>query len=315
MANSGHASLTFLKNFTNLQNNNNPMNIQQWLDSGRDYATGVKLYEKFGSNKTLKKNFGRAENKWNREKLAYELGKLRHQDGHVDAPAGDDEPVMAGPIAEVNERMSEGVNDGPGAAVIPMQEGSIAEDSEFQKSLADVPTDIKELVGKTFDVADKLHGAQERFDKIGTHPNPDVQELELQWRALYKRAATLQQQFQHANTDAERLELVKEVIDIFEEQIDPIWEKLDYFNEHGKLPEEKKKTLLDKAKEFINGKKPYSEMSDVELMKERGNLRSNISKNKDKEKRKSDVEKWRKELAEVEKLLTPKSPEGDLSAR
>lgn len=52
------------------------LEVKQWFDDGKDYAAGVALYERFGKNKLLLRNFKRINNVANQKKLEYELGKL-----------------------------------------------------------------------------------------------------------------------------------------------------------------------------------------------------------------------------------------------
>ncbi|MCA8830176.1 hypothetical protein [Hymenobacter pini] len=52
------------------------MTPQQWLQSERDYETGRRIYEALGSNAHLKRTLSSGPNSYNREALAYEVGKL-----------------------------------------------------------------------------------------------------------------------------------------------------------------------------------------------------------------------------------------------
>jgi hypothetical protein len=52
------------------------MTLQAWLDSERDYEVGRLLYEHYGDNSRLKQVLGHGPNSYNREALAWELGKL-----------------------------------------------------------------------------------------------------------------------------------------------------------------------------------------------------------------------------------------------
>lgn len=255
------------------------MTINEWLQSGRDYATGVQLYEQFGTNRTLKGTFKRGDkNKWCVDKLAYELGKLSHV-ANEPALSDADDVVLAGPIAEVSAESGERER-------VRLDEGKVLQLAEWY-------------------IED---GLLEEAKAREANPIPEnapaaVQALENEWKALYKRAATLHQQLQYAESDEKRAEMCAEIVDTFEQGIDPIWSHLDEYKRTGKLPEEPKKSLLDKAKEMVLGKKPFAEMTPIELMKEQGNLRSRISKNKDKSKRQKDVDAWRAELKEVEALI------------
>ncbi|AFD05966.1 hypothetical protein [Solitalea canadensis] len=50
--------------------------IKTWLNSDRDYATGVQLYEKHGANNFLKKMFAAGIDHYNSQRLIDELQKL-----------------------------------------------------------------------------------------------------------------------------------------------------------------------------------------------------------------------------------------------
>jgi hypothetical protein len=52
------------------------MTVQAWLDSERDYEVGRLLYHQLGDNARLKQLLGHGPNSYNREALAWELGKL-----------------------------------------------------------------------------------------------------------------------------------------------------------------------------------------------------------------------------------------------
>ncbi len=72
--------------------------IKKWLDSEtQDYEEGLTLLRKYSRNRTLVNILSRKENTANREKLAYELGK-------VEVPATDqdqDEPTAPNPSSPV----------------------------------------------------------------------------------------------------------------------------------------------------------------------------------------------------------------------
>jgi hypothetical protein len=52
------------------------MTVQAWLDSERDYEVGRLLYDQLGDNTRLKQVLGHGPSAYNREALAWELGKL-----------------------------------------------------------------------------------------------------------------------------------------------------------------------------------------------------------------------------------------------
>jgi len=50
--------------------------INRWLSGGRDYATGVALYEQYGTSSVLKRLFSSGPSSFNRDKLLEALQKL-----------------------------------------------------------------------------------------------------------------------------------------------------------------------------------------------------------------------------------------------
>lgn len=54
--------------------------IQEWFDAGKPYDAGVALFEHYGRNKLLLRNFKRLQNASNEKKLEYELGKFLPKD-------------------------------------------------------------------------------------------------------------------------------------------------------------------------------------------------------------------------------------------
>lgn len=50
--------------------------VQEWIDTGCDYASGVKLFEQIGKNRLLMRQFSRNSGVANQKKLDYELRKF-----------------------------------------------------------------------------------------------------------------------------------------------------------------------------------------------------------------------------------------------
>jgi len=62
------------------------MTPQLWLQSERDYETGRRIYDALGPNAILKRTLSTGPTTYNREALAYELGKLAKAGVHVAVP-------------------------------------------------------------------------------------------------------------------------------------------------------------------------------------------------------------------------------------
>lgn len=72
------------------------MTVQDWINEGKDYNTGVQLYIRLGGNPNLIRLFLKRENKWNRNKLTYELKKFED----VEEPEPEDVPVKKPSVNE-----------------------------------------------------------------------------------------------------------------------------------------------------------------------------------------------------------------------
>lgn len=80
--------------------------VKKWFDDGKDYASGVALYERIGKNKLLLRNFKRINNVANQKKLEYELGKLLPQP-EVIKPKAALEPIVVNVEAIVEQQVQE----------------------------------------------------------------------------------------------------------------------------------------------------------------------------------------------------------------
>ncbi len=103
--------------------------IQQWLDSDRDYLTGVVLYTRYGSNKHLKIQMAKKHSRLLEEKLVYELEKI-----HLSAPK----------IKSKKTRVKEKVKTAkavPGAKEFPKRFSTLKVDPQY--NLVDLPDILK----------------------------------------------------------------------------------------------------------------------------------------------------------------------------
>ena len=97
--------------------------------------------------------------------------------------------------------------------------------------------------------------------------NETVKELDNTWRRKYKTANHIHQTVLKNESASEQnlKEGALKILDIFENEIDPIWKDLKHFDENGTLPE----------KHFLTPKK---EISITDKMKRRNTLRTYLSK-------------------------------------
>lgn len=120
------------------------------------------------------------------------------------------------------------------------------------------------------------------------------QALDVKKGRLYNMAQYLKAQLDNADTEAKRLELALKIVKTWRE-IDGIWEKLDYWNEHGQMMPENNKAVID-----------LDTATETQMLKHRNNLRSHISKLKKRPKRVNDLLQKQKELELVTQKLIDK---------
>lgn len=120
------------------------------------------------------------------------------------------------------------------------------------------------------------------------------QALDVKKGRLYNMAQYLKAQLDNAATQEVRLELALKIVKTWRE-IDAIWEKLDYWNEHGQMMPENAKAVID-----------LDTATESEMIKHRNNLRSHISKLKKRPKRINDLLQKQKELETVTQKLIDK---------
>jgi hypothetical protein len=106
--------------------------IQEWLESGQDYAQGVALYEAHGRSAVLRSTLAFGETDFTRGKLVHALQQLA---GTAPAPAARPTaaPVPAPPVAV------------PPMAVDPQRRDWLAERNHLHAQLALVATDAERL--------------------------------------------------------------------------------------------------------------------------------------------------------------------------
>lgn len=171
--------------------------VKAWVNSKhKDYWTGVQLYERYGTNRTLIRLFKRKESAYTRQKLAEELRKLAEKP------------------KKQNYKVTQRYSD-----------------------TAKSPVNHQEL--------------------------PDVlKKLDIEKGKLFKEAAQLHEQISEQMEDmpkANRLK-AKDTIERNFKRIEQIWADIDYWQQHGELPEHLKETPKDEGErirlsDFINRRK------------------------------------------------------------
>lgn len=139
--------------------------------------------------------------------------------------------------------------------------------------------------------AEVLSAKKKQHDRFETD-NDTVVELSNTRDVLFAEQTNLRGGLEAMETDEDRRIAALRIVEI-DDLLAPIYEKLDYFKEHGKLPEvegEKKVTAL-------------ADMSEGDLIKKRNNNRAYISNPKNKENKQGEVKRRTEENVEIEKLL------------
>lgn len=108
----------------------------------------------------------------------------------------------------------------------------------------------------------------------------EIRDLEKKWKGMYKEASFLHSRL--AIVPEGRKDAAFRILELFK-QIEPIWQMLNQYKASGKLPEvvQPKKTSI------------------ADSMKRVNNLKTYISKYKNTEARKDDVEKWMQEMQKL----------------
>lgn len=119
-----------------------------------------------------------------------------------------------------------------------------------------------------------------------------VEKLNRIMKDEFKRANHLFMTSLRSSDHKEREEAAAHILKSFSKVIHPIQKDLKYYKNFKKLPENHYLTI-----------KVTEEISDVDIKQQILNLRSQISKNKNKPDRKSEVEKWKTQKLQLEAIL------------
>jgi hypothetical protein len=123
----------------------------------------------------------------------------------------------------------------------------------------------------------------------------EIEALEKEWRKYYKEASFLHQTLAYMPTDEERRLAALTILDNMD-KAQEIWDKLDFYKEHGYLPKE------------IEAKVSF-QSSLSSLFKRRNTLRTYISKFKGKADKVEKLKDWQSELLEIQQIIEEKESE------
>ena len=228
--------------------------IKSWLESEKDFETGVQLYSRFGQSQNLKRILERSEVcQEHLDTLTYELGQL------LDAPA-DYEKIRSTRLLFASNRTllndqenlaSTLVSMPPDAALYAHQQ--IRGSTPYDVSLSG-PLDIQSVVENG------------RFSKEDEYLFQTIKE-KLKLRDHLHATLELVPKDQCKNNALMILEL--------SDQITEDYQRHDHFKKHGVLPPEK-------IIELKKPDKPVIDLSQAELEKRKLNIRTKISVYKNK---------------------------------
>ena len=280
--------------------------ILNWLQSPRVYLEGVRLYDQYGYNNILKRNFNRGQSEVMMDTLVYELGKLIGLNEHEVAklPRKTSVPklqkkAIVTPIDDLLMQLAESL--GITVDEVFGNETKITELTEAQQQavekLAPAYAEVPETIKKVIRIREKYpflrsQDCPEEFkimvaDMFTAYDN-------------YREAYTL---LSDKNSKDENLELAQAVVENYLANR-AMWEELDYYLANGEI--------LGNLPifELLKLRKEISELTDMDLMKKLNTTKPNITKSKkaiegaksddEKAEAKTRLEKWQQVKAEVE---------------
>mgnify|MGYP000088406831 CR=1 FL=1 len=175
---------------------------------------------------------------------------------------------------------------------------SSGEDSYNRKKLIEELREIEEALLEEQEEEDPIEEAgtepaepsPKRSPRVVTQAasTPEAQQLDEQWKPLYKEANHYFESLGYLATDEECKEAAFKVLDLMDE-VEEIWEKKDFLAKHGELPE--------------YAAPGVDEWSESDLIKRRNTLRTYLSKAKNGKLKKENIPTWRAELDDLERRL------------
>lgn len=279
--------------------------ILLWLKGPRVYLDGVKLYETYGYNRSLKQNLSKNSGEYYERILIHELAKL----------AGISEQELKN-LERTNSQISANISiqNSDDVPVTPQYVDDLM--MQLAKSFntnvddfftGDVPTDATEPQSKAFEALKagylevpetmkKIIRFREEFPFLSASDCPDeLKILVSDMFTAYDKYRAAFKDLSIANSPDDNFVLAQQVIENYLENRS-IWEELEYYKEHGEVLGQHplfSKLMLEKE---------ISAIEDVDLIKKLTNARSNVTKNKsrvetseteeDKQKAQEALNKW-----------------------
>lgn len=269
--------------------------ILNWLQSPRVYLEGVRLYDQYGYNNILKRNFNRGQAEAMMNVLVYELGNLiglnEHEVAKLPRKAASPKPAIKTAVTPVDELLMQ-LAESLGVTVdeVFSNEAKLTELTEAQQQavekLAPAYAQVPETIKKVIRIREKYpflrsQDCPEEFkimvaDMFTAYDN-------------YREAYTL---LSDKNTKDENLELAQAVVENYLANR-AMWEELDYYLANGEI--------LGNLPifELLKLRKEISALSDMDLMKKLNTTKPNITKSKKAIETAKDAE----EKAEAEKRM------------
>lgn len=251
--------------------------IMAWLQGPREYREGIALYDRFGYNKALKNSFSKGETAMLRQTLEYELGKLvglTEQNLKTMSRSAKKavEPVKEKVIIpktyiddlllQLAGQLHVTVDDMFGGQTIVFQNENHEKAFEaIRPAYAEVPELMKKVI--------RIREAYP-FLKDVNCPN-ELKIMVADMFSAYDRYREAYALLSPENPLPDNLALAKEVVENYLSNR-AMWEELDYYKENGEL--------LGKHPvfELLNLQNEIKAMSDIDLMKNFNNAKSNVTK-------------------------------------
>lgn len=250
--------------------------ILNWLQSPRVYLEGVRLYDQYGYNNILKRNFNRGQAEAMMSVLVYELGNLiglnEHETAKLPRKASTPKPEKKTAVTPVDELLMQ-LAESLGVTVdeVFSNEAKLTELTEAQQQavekLAPAYAQVPETIKKVIRIREKYpflrsQDCPEEFkimvaDMFTAYDN-------------YREAYTL---LSDKNTKDENLELAQAVVENYLANR-AMWEELDYYLANGEI--------LGNLPifELLKLRKEISDLSDMDLIKKLNTTKPNITKSK-----------------------------------
>lgn len=279
--------------------------ILNWLQSPRVYLEGVRLYDQYGYNNVLKRNFNRGQSETMMDVLVYELGRLiglnEQEIAKLPRKAATSKAVKKAIVTPIDDLLMQ-LAESLGTTVDEVfSNEKLTELTETQQKavekLAPAYAQVPETIKKVIRIREKYpflrsQDCPEEFkimvaDMFTAYDN-------------YREAYTL---LSDKNSKDENLELAQAVVENYLANR-AMWEELDYYLANGEI--------LGNLPifELLKLRKEISALTDMDLMKKLNTTKPNITKSKkaieaaknDEEKAEANTryEKWLQVKTEVE---------------